>query len=257
MRENLTKRALSEGRPAFACFVRYPDPTLVDIVSLFGWDFLIFDGEHGTLEPRECENLVRSAELHDVTAIVRVPVNQPHVILRLMDTGAQGCQVPWVQDATDAERAVQSVKYGPRGTRGLAGVRAADYGQRGSLGEYVRKANEETLIVVHVETAGAVDQVDQIAAVDGVDVIFLGPNDLSHSLGVPGETRHPTVLEHLERAASATLDAGKVLGVTVPDADAALAWIARGARYITTPLEAVLAAGSRDYLSRARGYPLA
>jgi 4-hydroxy-2-oxoheptanedioate aldolase len=252
MRDNLTKRALREGRPVFGCFVRYPDPTLVEVVAYHGWDFVIFDGEHGTLEPRECENLVRAAELRDVTPMVRVPTNQPHVILRLLDTGAQGCHVPWVGDENDADRAVRAVKYQPRGQRGLAGVRAADYGQRGSLGEYVRKANEETLIVVHVETASAVDQVEQIAAVDGVDVIFLGPADLSQSLGVPGETSHPTVLEHLERAASATLAAGKVLGVTVPDADAALAWIARGATYITTPLERVLAAGSRDYLGRAR-----
>ena len=82
------------------------------------------------MEPRECENLIRAAELHEVTPIVRVPVNEPHVILRFMDLGTQGCQVPWVEDAADAERAVQAVKYGPRGSRGLAGIRAADYGQR-------------------------------------------------------------------------------------------------------------------------------
>jgi 4-hydroxy-2-oxoheptanedioate aldolase len=252
MRENLTKRALREGQAVFGCFVRYPDPTLVDIVSLFGWDFLIFDGEHGTLEPRECENLVRAAELHDVTAIVRVPVNQPHVILRLMDTGAQGCQVPWVQDAADAERAVQSVKYGPRGTRGLAGVRAAEYGQRGSLGEYVRTANDETLVIVHVETAHAVERVDEIAATDGVDVVFLGPTDLSHSLGVPGEIGHPLVVEHLERAAAATLGAGKVVGVTVPTAEAAVAWLERGARYVTTGIEPLLGPATRSWLERVR-----
>ena len=252
MRENLTKRALREGKPAFGCFVRYPDPTLVEIVCHFGWDFLIFDGEHGTLEPRECENLVRSAELHDVTAIVRVPVNQPHVILRLMDTGAQGCQVPWVQEAADAERAVQSVKYGPRGTRGLAGVRAADYGERGSLGEYVRSANEETLVIVHVESAHAVERVEEIAATDGVDVVFLGPTDLSHSLGVPGETGHPLVLEHLERAAAATLAAGKVVGVTVSDAETAKAWMQRGARYVTTGVDPLLGAGSSAFIGHLR-----
>jgi len=252
MRDNLTKRALRAGKPVFGCFVRYPDPTLVEVVAYHGWDFVVFDGEHGTLEPRECENLVRSAELHDVTPIVRVPTNQPHVILRLMDTGAQGLHVPWVGDAEDADRAVRSVKYQPRGQRGLAGVRAADYGQRGALGEYVRKANEETLVVVHVETANAVDQVDAIARVDGIDVVFLGPSDLSQSLGVPGEVRHPTVLEYLDRAAAATLAAGKALGVTVPDAEAARDWIARGATYITTGLENVLRAGSSDYLTRAR-----
>jgi 4-hydroxy-2-oxoheptanedioate aldolase len=252
MRPNLTKRALLEGKPAFGCFVRYPDPTLVDLVSHHGWDFLVFDGEHGTLEPRECENLVRSAELHDVTPIVRVPVNQPHVILRLMDTGAQGCHVPWIQDAADAERAVQSVKYGPRGTRGLAGVRAADYGARSALGEYVRIANEETLVVAHVESAHAVERVDEIAAIDGIDVVFLGPTDLSHSLGVPGETSHPIVLEHLERSAVATLAAGKVLGVTVPTAQAAVAWLERGARYVTTGIEPLLGPATRTWLERVR-----
>jgi 4-hydroxy-2-oxoheptanedioate aldolase len=252
MRENLTKRALREGKPAFGCFVRYPDPTLVDVVSYHGWDFLIFDGEHGTLEPRECENLVRSAELHDVTAVVRVPVNQPHVILRMLDTGAQGCQVPWVQDAADAERAVQAVKYGPRGTRGLAGVRAADYGQRGALGDYVRKANDETLVIVHVESAHAVERVEEIAATDGVDVVFLGATDLSHSLGVPGETGHPLVVEQLERATAATLAAGKVLGVTVPTAEGAIAWLERGARYVTTGIEPLLGAATHTWLERVR-----
>jgi 4-hydroxy-2-oxoheptanedioate aldolase len=252
MRENLTKRALREGKSVFGCFVRYPDPTLVDFVSYAGWDFLIFDGEHGSLEPRECENLVRSAELHDVTAIVRVPTNQPHVILRFMDTGAQGCQVPWVEDAADAERAVQSVKYGPRGTRGLAGVRAADYGQREALGEYVRSANEETLVIVHVESAHAVERVDEIAAIDGVDVVFLGPTDLSNSLGVPGELGHPLVVEHLERAAAATLAAGKVVGVTVPTAEAAVGWLERGARYVTTGIEPLLGSATRSWLERVR-----
>jgi 4-hydroxy-2-oxoheptanedioate aldolase len=252
MRENLTKRALREGKPAFGCFVRFPDPTLVEVVCYHGWDFLIFDGEHGTLEPRECENLVRSAELHDVTPIVRVPVNQPHVILRLMDTGAQGCQVPWVQDAADAGRAVSSVKYGPRGTRGLAGVRAAEYGERGALADYVRSANEETLVIVHVESGHAVDHVDEIAATDGVDVVFLGPTDLSHSLGVPGETGHPLVVEHLERAAAATLAAGKVLGVTVPTAEGAVAWLERGARYVTTGIEPLLGPATGSWLERVR-----
>lgn len=253
MRDNLTKRALRDGKTVFGVWVRFPDPTLVEVVAYQGWDFIVFDGEHGTLEPRECENLVRSAELLDVTPMVRVPANQPHLILRLLDTGVQGCHVPWIRDAADADAAVRAVKYEPRGERGLANARAAGYGQRSSLGEYVRKANEETLVVVQVETASAVAQVDEIAAVDGVDVVFLGPADLSQSLGVPGEMRHPIVLEHLERVAEATLAAGKALGVIVPDAEAARAWIERGATYVTTPLESLLAAGTRDYFTKVRG----
>ena len=135
--------------------------------------------------------MVRAADLHGVAAVVRVPVNQPHVILRFLDTGALGCQVPWVQTAEDAERVVQAVKYQPRGARGLAGVRAADYGERGSLGDYVRAANEETLVVVQVESASAVGQIDAIAAVEGVDVIFLGPTGPLELARTPGRTAPP------------------------------------------------------------------
>jgi 4-hydroxy-2-oxoheptanedioate aldolase len=252
LRENLTKRALREGKAVFGCFVRYPDPTLVEVVSYFGWDFLIFDGEHGTLEPRECESMVRSAELHDVTPIVRVPANEEHVILRLMDTGALGCQVPWVQDAEAAERAVHSIKYGPRGSRGLAGVRAADYGERGSMGEYVRTANEQTLVIVQVESAYAVEHVEEIAAVPDVDVVFIGPTDLSNSLGLPGELGHPLVVEHLERTATAVLAAGKVLGVTVPTVEGAVTWLERGARYVTTGIEPLLGPATKGWLERVR-----
>lgn len=252
MRENRTKRLLREGKPAFGCFVQFPDAALVEFTAYQGWDFLILDGEHGTLDPRLCEGLLRAAELHDVSTIVRVPVNEPHVILQFMDVGAQGCQVPSVESGADAERAVRSVKYGPRGARGLAGVRAADYGERGALGEYVRSANAETLVSVHVESAQAVDRVDEIAAVDGVDVVFLGPTDLSHSLGLPGELGHPLVVDHLERAAAATLEAGKVLGVTVATAEEAVTWLERGARYVTTGIGPLLGSATRSWLARVR-----
>jgi 4-hydroxy-2-oxoheptanedioate aldolase len=232
--------------------VAFPDAALVEFAAYQGWDFLILDGEHGALDPRLCEGLLRAAELHDTSTIVRVPVNEPHVILQFMDVGAQGCQVPSIENGADAERAVCSVKYGPRGARGLAGVRAADYGQRGALGEYVRAANAETLVIVHVESATAVDRADEIAAVDGVDVVFLGPTDLSHSLGRPGELGHPLVVEHLDRAAAATLEAGKVLGVTVATAEEAVAWLERGARYVTTGIGPLLGSATRSWLERVR-----
>jgi 4-hydroxy-2-oxoheptanedioate aldolase len=252
MRPNRTKQLLRDGKTAFGCFVRYPDSTLVEVMGHHGWDFFIFDGEHGTLEPRTCEDMVRAAELRDVTAIVRVPTNQPHMILRLLDTGALGAQVPWVQTPEDADRAVQAVKYQPRGARGLAGVRAADYGERGSLADYVRSANEETLVVVQVESASAVGHVDEIAAIDDVDVVFIGPTDLSNSLGLAGDLGHPTVVEHLERAAAGILAAGKVLGVTVSDAETAKTWMQRGARYVTTGVDPILGAGTSAFLGHLK-----
>ena len=134
MRENKTKAKLLAGETVLGCFLRYPDPSLAEFVALMGWDFLMFDGEHGVMEPADCENLVRAAELRDVTPIARVPTNQPHVILRMLDTGVGGIHVPWVNSGAEAEAAVQAIKYGPRGMRGLAGVRAADVGQTMTLG---------------------------------------------------------------------------------------------------------------------------
>jgi 4-hydroxy-2-oxoheptanedioate aldolase len=252
MRPNRTKQLLRDGKTAYGCFVRYPDSTLVEVMGYHGWDFFVFDGEHGTLEPSSCEDMVRAADLRDVTAVVRVPTNQPHVILRFLDTGALGCQVPWVQTPEDAERAVQSVKYQPRGARGLAGVRVADYGELGGLGDYVRSANEETLVVVQVESASAVGHVDEIAAIDDVDVVFIGPTDLSNSLGLAGDLGHPTVVEHLERAAAGILAAGKVLGVTVSDAETAKTWMQRGARYVTTGVDPILGAGTSAFLGHLK-----
>ncbi|MBO0798708.1 MAG: siderophore biosynthesis protein SbnG, partial [Blastocatellia bacterium] len=123
MRKNKTKAKLIAGETVFGCFYRYPEPGIVEVLSYQDWDFVLFDAEHGTLEPRDCENLARAAELHDVTTLVRVTTNQPHVILRYLDSGIQGAQIPLINSQAEAEAAVRAVKYHPRGMRGLAGVR--------------------------------------------------------------------------------------------------------------------------------------
>lgn len=248
MRENLTKARLRAGEHVTGCFVRYADAGLIELLGYQGFDFLVFDAEHGTIDPHDCEQLVRAAELRDVTPLVRVPTNQQPVILRYLDTGAQGVHVPMVSSAEEADEAVRSVKYAPRGARGLAGSRAASYGQRGSLAEYVGRANEETLVVAQVETRDAVREVPRIAAVDGIDVVFVGPTDLSQSLGVPGEASHPAVEEAFAEIAHAVAGAPVALGVLVPDAASADAWRARGARYIAFTIESVVKTGARSLL---------
>jgi 2-keto-3-deoxy-L-rhamnonate aldolase RhmA len=190
-----TKTKLAAGDCVYGCFCRYPDPALVELVAPQGFDFLVFDAEHGTIEPRDCEGLVRAAELRGPAPLVRVPSNQPSVILRFLDTGAVGVHVPLVASAEEAKAAVDAVKNPSRGSRGLAGVRAAAYGAV-PLAEYTAQANEATIVVIQVETRTAVERVGEIAAVEGVDVVFVGPTDLSQAFGVTGQTGHPL----LERA---------------------------------------------------------
>ncbi len=252
MRHNATKEKLKNGETVIGCFTRYPNATLVEVLGYCGWDFIVFDGEHGTIEPADCEQMVRAAELQGVTPIIRVPVNQQHVILRFMDTGAQGLHVPMVRNARDAEAVVQAVKYQPRGSRGLAAIRAADFAQRVPFKQYVAEANAETLIAVHIETEDSVDQLPEIIKVEGLDVIFIGPTDLSNSLGFPGELQNPKVQATLQRCVDQVAGAGPALGMMVPNAEAARQWKARGARYLAVALENVMNPASRSFLKTVR-----
>ena len=253
MLENRVKAKLAAGEPAFGCFVRTPEASLIEYVAMLGWDFLVFDAEHGTLQPREVEDLCRAVEPRGTTPIVRVTTNDPPTILRFLDTGAHGVHVPWVNSVAEVERAVQSVKYTPRGIRGLAGSRASEWGINEPIGEYVKRANRETLVVIHIETQDAVDAVDEYIAIDGVDVLFLGPTDLSQSLGHPGDLKHADVLRAMERVADAVVGSGKTLGIYAGTVDMTREWLDRGARYFTTSLEPFLRDGMRAHLRDVRG----
>jgi 4-hydroxy-2-oxoheptanedioate aldolase len=252
VRENETKARLRAGETVFGCFSRYADPSLTELLALQGFDFLVLDGEHGTLEPRECENMVRAAELRGTTALVRVPANQPSTILRFLDTGAQGVHVPLVSSADEAEAAVQAVKYWPRGARGLAGVRAAAYGTK-SLADYVADANDATMVVIQIETRAALEHVEEIAAVDGVDVVFVGPTDLSLAFGVPGQTAHELVEEAYDAIAGAVAASPAALGVLVADEAGAERWRARGARYIAVTIDSLISRSARALLADLKG----
>jgi 4-hydroxy-2-oxoheptanedioate aldolase len=253
MLENLTKAKLAAGDAVFGCFVRTAEPQLIEYVALLGWDFLVFDAEHGSLQPHHLEDLCRAVEPRGTTPIVRVTTNDAPTILRFLDTGAHGVHVPWVNSAEEAERAVRSVKYTPRGIRGLAGSRASEWGLREPIGEYVQRANRETLVVIQIETQDAVDAIDDYLAIDGIDVLFIGPTDLSQSLGHPGDLRHPDVLAAMDRVADAVVGSGTTLGIYAGTVDMTRDWLDRGARYFTTSLEPFLRDGMRAHLRDVRG----
>jgi 4-hydroxy-2-oxoheptanedioate aldolase len=246
---NTTKQKLKAGQTVFGCFVRYPSATLVEVLGYQALDFIVFDAEHGTIQPSDCENMVRAAELRGVTPIIRVTTNQPHIILRFMDTAAQGLHIPWVNSGLEAENAVRAVKYHPQGNRGLAGTRAVDYAQMMPFAEATKKVNAETLVAIHIETIQAVERLPEIIAIEGIDVIFIGPTDLSHSLGVPGETQHPSVQKAIQRIVDVVADSDTALGMMVTNSQAARQWQERGARYIATTMESLLIPAVREYLS--------
>jgi 4-hydroxy-2-oxoheptanedioate aldolase len=254
MLTNKTKARLKAGETVFGSYMRHADPGLAEVVGYLGWDYLLFDGEHAPLSARECEHLARVCELTGTTPIGRIPSNQPWMIAQYLDTGMQGVQVPMIETAEQASAIVHAAKYHPSGQRGLAATRAANYGQVQpfNLKAYTAQANSETLLIAQIETVKSLAQLPAILRVPEIDVIFIGPNDLSHSLGVPGEMQHPKVQEAFEEIITAVGGSDKALGILVPDAEAALKWQQKGARYIMVVLEALLAPAVRGFLKTVR-----
>jgi 4-hydroxy-2-oxoheptanedioate aldolase len=169
-----------------------------------------------------------------------------------MDTGAQGLHVPWINTPDDAATTVQSVKFQPDGRRGLAGSRAASFGQNVVWSDYVKQMNDQTLVVVQVEGEEAVNNLDEILQVEGVDVVFIGPLDLSNSLGIPGQFQDARCQDTTRRIADKVVKSEVKLGIMVPNAEAAKQWQQRGARYITTTFEGLLRSGCQNYLGGVR-----
>jgi len=254
MNINQTKAKLKAGELVTGCFLRHPDPGLAEVLGFMGWDYLLFDGEHSPLSPRECEHLARVCELTGVTSVVRVPTNVPWMIAQVLDAGIESVQVPMIESGEQARTLARATKYPPVGTRGLATTRAAKYGQAlpFSIAGHVASSNAETLVIAQIETPAGIEQLPAILQVPEIDVIFIGPNDLSLSLGVPGEFGHPKVQQAFDTIISAVKKTDKALGVLVPNIEAALEWQRKGARYIVVVMEAILAPAVRGFLKTIR-----
>jgi 4-hydroxy-2-oxoheptanedioate aldolase len=255
MHANQAKKKLKAGETVVGTYVRYGDPAIAEVLCYLGYDFLMFDGEHAPVGERECENLARVCELTGVTSIARVPSNLPWTIGRHLDTGIQGVQVPMVNTGEQAVAAARSAKYAPLGSRGLAGARAANYGQLlpFSYPDHIAKSNAETMVIAQVETPEAIENLAEIVAVPEIDVIFIGPNDLSLSLGHPGDLKHPVVQGAFERITEVVAKTDKVLGVLATTTEATIEWKSRGARYILGLFEAIAGPAIREHLRAVRG----
>jgi 4-hydroxy-2-oxoheptanedioate aldolase len=198
LRKNLTKTLIKEGKTAYGVFIPMNCPTLVEIIGHLKFDFVLIDAEHSPMDIESCEHMVRAADSVNITPIIRVAMNIRQNILRYLDTGALGVQMPMINSKADAEYAVDSVKYPPEGKRGLAGVRASSYSLAGPLSDYVKEANQETMTIVQVETMEAVDNLKGIVSAPA-DVVFIGPTDLSSAMGFPGQVNHPEVQKMIAR----------------------------------------------------------
>lgn len=234
------KSALKNGEIQIGCFFRLPSPDLVEIFGLAGFDFIIIDQEHGPLSPQTTSDLVRACDLVGLAAVVRLPDNLPWIFQHALDVGARGVQVPQVKSALDARRAVESAKFAPEGRRGVCrNVRAARYSALDRFA-YLEQSNRDGLLVIQIESMEGVADLDQILQVPGLDVIFLGPYDLSQSLGIIGQVDHPRLRSVMEGVVAACRKAGVAAGVYADTPEAVCHWAGLGVQYIAVGIDTSL-----------------
>jgi len=254
MRANALKRKLEDGKVALGPFVNCSYPAYIEIIGLAGFDFAIVDTEHGPLSIQTAEDLCRAAQGVGLSPIVRVRANEPSLVQRALDIGSAGVQVPQIETRQGAEDVVRAAKYAPLGQRGLSYyTRAGDYVVRGIEGT-TERLNEEQMVIVHVEGVRGLQNLDEILAVPHIDVVFLGPYDLSQSFGMPGRVNDPRVVAGMEEATRKIRSAGKVAGTFAADADTARRWIDVGVQYVSLGVDVgIFAAACRKLVNQVTG----
>jgi 2-dehydro-3-deoxyglucarate aldolase len=183
LKDNFVKSKLKAGKPAVGTWIEMPYPDISEQLSVMGFDWLVFDVEHGTYSFPQVQAMMQAMSVSNACLpMVRVPINEPVYYKWALDIGARGIVVPMVNTKAEAEQVVKSCKYPPEGYRGCGPRRAARYGT--ATKEYVERANDDILIVTMIETEKAIQNIDSILSVKGIDAIFVGPDDLSLNLGI-------------------------------------------------------------------------
>lgn len=241
------KERMKQGERLIGAFVCLPVPESAEIMAELGYDWLILDTEHGPYDTLVAQRMVQ-AVAGRCACIVRIPSSDEVWIKKALDTGAEGVLVPLVNTAEAARRVAAACRYAPQGTRGMGGARCHRYGA--GFQEYVAHANERVTVIVQAEHAEAVANIEAIAAVPGIDGIFIGPYDLSASMGRPGRLDDPEVQAGIRRIREATLKAGLALGIYCDTAETA-------GRYMPQGFSLIGLATDLAYLIRAAGSALA
>lgn len=247
------KQALRNGRTLIGTWLNAPSPSQVEMIGHAGFDFVVLDTEHSSYDLDAAENLVRAADAAGMPAVIRVHDAAPVPIGKALDFGALGVMVPHVSTAEEARRVVSHAHYAPRGVRGGAPtVRATRYGTV-PWPQHLARAASTTLVIVQIEGREGIEHLAQILAVDGVDVVFIGPFDLSASLGVSGELEHPLLLERVGAIVQQARDRGIAVGIWMPQPEQLGAWIARGVQLVTLAnSDMIFGEGCRAFVERLR-----
>lgn len=254
MYTNTLKEKLNNGERVVGSIVQGALPALVEISGLAGFDFVFIDAEHGPLTIKDCEELIRAAEVVGTIPLIRVRKLDTELILRYLDIGAMGIIVPGIQNKEEAEAAVRAVKYYPLGDRGLSGTRSSDYGLKMPMKDYVKFANEQIMVIPVIENKEAVDNIEEILSVDGIDAAIIGTSDLGQSLGYPGEGNHPVLTEAFNKIMEGGSKTGKPLGGVVRGGENANTYFSKGCQMAMKGANGIFAGAAKQFVTEAREF---
>lgn len=259
LRGNSLRKKLDSQSFVIGTFLEIPSPALIELLGLAGFDFVVIDCEHGPIDLRSTENLIRASTSTAISVVVRPPEGySPTASSQPLDWGAAGIQVPQVTSAETAERIVRSSKYYPLGMRGLQPyVRAASY-RCYPTQEYLTEANDDSVLIAQVEGIEGIGNLEQILKVNGLDIAFVGPYDLSQSLGIPAQVKHPRVQEALVATTKLARNLGKCIGTYADDIETAASYLSMGISYLTVSIDAhIFFSSARSMISELKRFSAA
>lgn len=235
MGNNLTKKLIHEGKPVLGTFLCLNSSAVAEVMSRSGFDYLTIDMEHGLMGIDTANEMITAIRGTGVTPIIRVEKNDEAIINRALDASAYGIMVPMVNTAEEAERAVKACKYPPEGIRGVGPGHMCLYGI--NIAEYQKNANRRIMTILQAEHIDAVNNIEEILDVEGIDVIFIGPSDLASSMNLLGQVDHPLVEEAIQKIASACKRKNVAMGIYCVSIEASVERIKQGFQFITYGLD--------------------
>lgn len=254
---SMVKRKLGAGQPTFGSWIMIGHQASAEILAAAGFEWIVVDMEHTSIGYETLPLLLGAIRGRGTEAFVRVEANDPTVIKRVLDCGAGGIIVPLVNSAAEAASAVSAARYPPAGTRGVSLGRASEYG--GNFEGYFGSINDEVVVMAQIEHHRAVEEIDDIMAVEGLDAVFLGPYDLSGSMGIAGQLDHPRMREARRRVLEAGRTAGRPVGIHAvnPDSASVRALLDEGFTVIACGIDTLFLRESAQRMLRESGLPVA
>jgi 4-hydroxy-2-oxoheptanedioate aldolase len=249
MRENSLKKRLIAGKASYGVISPTSDPVVCEYIGLCGMDFYIMDAEHGALSITEVAHMIRACESVGITPLARINSLDEKMILQYFDAGCMGVMMPGTNTVDDCKKLVDSVKYYPKGNRGLGPVRSADYmAGKMAQADYLTFSNEQTLILPMIETTACLSNLAEMAKIDGVDGFILGPRDLALSMGFTDGPAHEEVKKVINEAIAIVTSAGKIFGTVASTAEQAKELTDKGVTLLLNSIQGLLTPGIKSFM---------